>query len=102
MMILHDIADPWMEVAKIANYLGNTPVANTAFIVFALIFVISRVYVFPKYIISTAWKYRNIANYPFMTGTLVCFFALWIMHIFWSYMVCSISSFFTLLDFSSF
>ncbi|PJF19336.1 hypothetical protein PSACC_00854 [Paramicrosporidium saccamoebae] len=51
-MLLHDLSDPWMEAAKLFNYLDIQLGANICFSVFALSFVYLRDYVFPRHIIK--------------------------------------------------
>lgn len=51
-MVLHDFSDPWLECAKLFNYLRITAGANVAFGVFALSFVYLRIWVFPRHIIK--------------------------------------------------
>lgn len=51
-MVLHDFSDPWMEAAKLFNYVGTIWGANLCFVVFALSFVFLRVYIFPRHIIA--------------------------------------------------
>lgn len=54
-MLLHDLADPLMELAKIALYLKQKALPEIFLVAFALVFVYSRVYVFPRYIIADVW-----------------------------------------------
>ena len=51
-LLLHDIADPWMEIAKICFYNKLKTFSNIFFVIFASTFIYSRVYVYPRYIIT--------------------------------------------------
>jgi hypothetical protein len=52
-MVLHDMSDPLMEIAKLCLYSGQQGRANFWFASFAVTFIASRCYVYPKYIIFT-------------------------------------------------
>ncbi len=54
-LIVHDISDPIMELAKCSLYLGKKTLANISFVVFALMFFFTRLYLFPYYVIMTFW-----------------------------------------------
>lgn len=86
-MLLHDLADPLMEIAKLFNYTKCKRASNVSFLVFALTFVYTRVYLFPRHIIYAAWRFRRFFDFPFMRGTLFCFASLWCLHVFWSFLV---------------
>lgn len=51
-MMLHDFSDPWMEAAKLFNYVSIAWGANICFTVFALSFFYLRDYIFPRYLIG--------------------------------------------------
>ena len=55
MMILHDVSDPLMELAKLFNYSQFHYASNATFLAFAMSFVYLRVYIFPRHIIYAAW-----------------------------------------------
>lgn len=86
-MILHDIADPLLELAKLFNYMKQEVSANIVFFTFMCTFVYTRVYIFPKHIIYTAYRHSFLMDFPFIKATMTCFVCLWILHIIWSYMV---------------
>lgn len=48
-LVLHDFADPWMEVAKLFNYCKNDLGANICFVIFALAFWGMRLVVYPAF-----------------------------------------------------
>lgn len=50
-LILHDIADPLMEIAKLCFYNKLKILSNIFFVIFASTFIYTRVYIFPRYII---------------------------------------------------
>jgi len=44
---LHDCVDFWLELAKLALYLKASKLADTVFIIFAIIWFITRILIFP-------------------------------------------------------
>jgi ceramide synthetase len=56
-MLIHDISDPFMESAKLALYYGNQRMADVMFCVFSLVFVISRIIIYPGLIIMPSTYY---------------------------------------------
>lgn len=58
-MVLHDVADPVLEVAKLCNYFGFRLAANVVFSVFAAVFIYTRNYLFPKKILLVVWRARG-------------------------------------------
>lgn len=52
-MTLHDLADPWMEAAKLCLYQGKQRFADVFFVMFAAVFYFTRLYVFPFYVIHS-------------------------------------------------
>jgi len=61
LIIFTDVADPWMELAKVFNYGGYGLLADILLGFFTLIFIISRVVLFPTYCIKVAWdKYAYV------------------------------------------
>ncbi len=94
-LLCHDVADPFLEIAKIANYKGRAVLANVLFVVFALTFIISRNIIYPAYIVSSTFYYcfhedgRPIPNGNHIVhwtakGSLLILQAL---HIYWSFLI---------------
>ncbi|KAJ3198786.1 Ceramide synthase 3 [Dinochytrium kinnereticum] len=52
-LLLHDFADPFMEVAKMFVYMGNQKMADIFFIQFAIVFIFTRNFIYPVYVISS-------------------------------------------------
>jgi len=86
-MILHDISDPLMEIAKMFNYANNQWGANIFFVLFAGSFYYLRDWVFPRYIISATYFYARTEGYPLYWITFVSLVGLWVLHMIWSYMI---------------
>ena len=54
-MIIHDVADPIMEFAKMCIYARRQRMADVFFAIFAAVFILSRDVIFPMYLIIPAW-----------------------------------------------
>ncbi|XP_027891298.1 ceramide synthase 2a [Xiphophorus couchianus] len=85
-MLVHDASDYLMESAKMFNYAGWKKTCNFIFTVFAAVFIITRLIIFPFWIIYATGVYP-LSLYPtffgfyFFNGLLV---VLLILHIFWT------------------
>lgn len=90
-MILHDLSDPLMEIAKIFNYLNCQLGADIFFVLFASSFIYLRDYLYPSTIIKEVYENAlSKYNYPFYHVTLSCLIGLWILHIIWTFMIIKI------------
>ncbi|CAL6074353.1 Ceramide_synthetase [Hexamita inflata] len=53
---IHDISDVFLEFSKVIFYLGLENASKLTFVVFAISFIIPRVFVFPRYLIAPFWN----------------------------------------------
>nr|XP_039271543.1 ceramide synthase 2-like isoform X1 [Styela clava] len=88
-MAVHDISDIFLEGAKCFIYIKWNNFADTLFIFFALSFLISRLVIFPFWIIHTTyiksmWLFDPYPGYYFFNALLM---VLQVLHIFWSYLI---------------
>jgi hypothetical protein len=92
---LHDLSDPFMEIAKITLYSGRPKAADVLFGLFALVFIVTRNIIYPFYVIAS---YPLYGKHP--DGTMVPsddwfwpFFGslstLALLHVYWASLVCS-------------
>jgi len=91
--LVHDISDIFLEFTKMVTYLGYAAIKNGTFALFALLFFVSRLVIFPFHIIKSSLtetydtipKVRNgaIAYLVFNDLLLIlqCF------HIYWMYLI---------------
>ena len=86
-MILHDLADPFMELAKILLYAGYKGASNFFLGCFAVLFIGLRDYAFPRYIIWPTWRNLVRHQYGFRGPTIARLVALWLLHLFWTVLV---------------
>lgn len=86
-MALHDIADPWMEAAKLSVYFGHQTVGNVLFLVFTFVFIIPRVVVYVFLILipgySFLWDYGSTLLVP-IWSLLVSIF---LLNVYWSTLI---------------
>jgi len=83
-MVLHDMADPWMEAAKLALYAGHQDLANVLFAIFAAVFAISRLYYYPKFVLLGTWVFGPpVLPFGQLAGFMVLLSMLQGLHIFW-------------------
>ncbi|XP_060550778.1 ceramide synthase 3 isoform X1 [Pantherophis guttatus] len=89
-MIVHDSADIWLEAAKMFNYARWDNTCSVLFVIFAVVFFITRLILFP------CWILRASIYYPvFYTQTLVIAYFVYNgqllilqgLHLYWAYLV---------------
>nr|XP_060473788.1 ceramide synthase 3 [Panthera onca]XP_060473789.1 ceramide synthase 3 [Panthera onca]XP_060473790.1 ceramide synthase 3 [Panthera onca]XP_060473791.1 ceramide synthase 3 [Panthera onca]XP_060473792.1 ceramide synthase 3 [Panthera onca]XP_060473794.1 ceramide synthase 3 [Panthera onca]XP_060473795.1 ceramide synthase 3 [Panthera onca] len=88
-MIVHDVADIWLESAKMFSYAGWKQTCNTLFFIFSAIFFISRLVVFPFWIlyctlILPLHYLEPFFSYIFLNLQLMVLQAL---HLYWCYFI---------------
>ncbi|KAJ3113365.1 hypothetical protein HDU96_003501 [Phlyctochytrium bullatum] len=94
-LLLHDVSDPFMEIAKMFVYTGRQKFADIFFILFALVFIVTRNFIFPVYVISSAPLYgyhSDGTQIPFGRGDIfyfcvACLCVLCALHYYWAYLI---------------
>ncbi|KAJ7412982.1 Ceramide synthase 4 [Pitangus sulphuratus] len=84
-MLVHDASDYFLELAKMLHYLKWQRVCEVVFIAFAVVFIISRLVIFPLIV-----YYYFVTKLPlFPVSCLINAFlvVLQLLHIFWSYLI---------------
>lgn len=89
-MILHDVSDPLMELAKMFNYCKSLIWSSFFFGSFAISFIVLRTFIYPRYVISSVCNYARPAGYPAFVINYICLNGLWFLHIFWSFLIVKI------------
>ncbi|KAL8163692.1 UNVERIFIED_CONTAM: Ceramide synthase 5, partial [Gekko kuhli] len=92
-LCLHDVADFWLEVAKLANYAKYQRFCDSTFMLFSAIFIFTRLGIYPIWILNTTLfeSWELIGPYPswwLFNGLLVL---LQILHVIWSYFILRIA-----------
>lgn len=81
-MFLHDISDPLLELTKISNYLGRDELSQVLFSLFAVVFMGTRLWLIPRYLIYEFWLRE--ADYPWYHLSMVCFGTLCMLNCYWT------------------
>ncbi|XP_072405095.1 ceramide synthase 2-like [Chiloscyllium punctatum] len=88
-MAVHDASDYFLESAKMFNYAGWKKTCNCLFILFAIAFILTRLVIFPFWIIHCTViypleLYPAFFGYYFFNAILV---VLQLLHIFWAALI---------------
>lgn len=88
-MLVHDASDYIMECAKMFNYAGWRRTCDGLFVVFALVFIITRLVIFPVWVMYTTLYSSMEVFQPFLGYYLFNFLlvVLQVLHIFWAYLI---------------
>ncbi|KAJ8788988.1 hypothetical protein J1605_022394 [Eschrichtius robustus] len=92
-MCLHDASDFLLEAAKLANYAKYQRLCDTLFVIFSAIFVVTRLGIYPFWILNTTLfeSWEMIGPYPswwLFNGLLLI---LQVLHVIWSYLIARIA-----------
>uniref|UniRef100_A0A8C4W2S8 Ceramide synthase 3 n=1 Tax=Gopherus evgoodei TaxID=1825980 RepID=A0A8C4W2S8_9SAUR len=92
-MIVHDTADFWLESAKMFNYAHWEKTCNVLFIIFSVVFFITRIILFPFWILRgtlylpSYYSSTMVIAYFIFNGPLLILQGL---HLYWGYFVLKI------------
>uniref|UniRef100_A0A8C6LVP3 Ceramide synthase 3 n=1 Tax=Nothobranchius furzeri TaxID=105023 RepID=A0A8C6LVP3_NOTFU len=88
-MMLHDSSDILLEGAKVFNYAKWHQTANTMFVVFTALFMVTRLVIFPFWIIHCTWVYPMEKCSPFFGYYFfnMLLLVLQILHVYWSFLI---------------
>lgn len=92
-MCLHDASDFLLEAAKLANYAKYQRLCDTLFVIFSAVFVVTRLGIYPFWILNTTLfeSWEMIGPYPswwLFNGLLLI---LQVLHVIWSYLIARIA-----------
>ncbi|XP_072237222.1 ceramide synthase 2 [Leuresthes tenuis] len=88
-MLIHDASDVLLESAKLFNYARWEKTSKTLFVLFAIVFMVTRLIIFPFWLIHCTWVYP-VLYYPAFFGFYffnVMLVVLLGLHIFWAYLI---------------
>ncbi|XP_037553300.1 ceramide synthase 2 [Nematolebias whitei] len=88
-MLIHDASDVLLESAKLFNYARWEKTSSALFVLFAMVFLVTRLIIFPFWLIHCTWVYPvfyypPFFGYYFFNGMLV---VLLLLHVFWAYLI---------------
>ncbi|XP_049340817.1 ceramide synthase 6 isoform X2 [Astyanax mexicanus] len=92
-MCLHDAADVLLEAAKMANYAKSQRLCNVLFIMFALVFISSRLGIYPVWVLNSTLfeSWEIVGPYPSWWVFNALLVLLQGLHTFWSYLIVKIA-----------
>lgn len=84
-LIVHDLADHWMELAKLAKYAGYMKCCDISFVIFCLTWTYSRLGIFPSWIIysTTSEAAQLVQMFPVYYIFNFLMTLLLILHVIW-------------------
>ena len=82
-LLYHDTSDIFASLAKIVNYLGWKKSTLVSFTCLVLSWIATRLFFFPRFIMTTAWS--NLYAKPDTTQAVafVCMLSLLALHVYW-------------------
>ncbi|KAI4897948.1 hypothetical protein NFI96_019835 [Prochilodus magdalenae] len=88
-MLVHDASDVLLESGKMFNYAGWERTCNIIFVLFTIVFMVTRLVIFPFWLIHCTWVYpleqfQPFFGYYFFNAVLV---VLLLLHIFWASLI---------------
>jgi ceramide synthetase len=92
-MVIHDVSDPFLETAKMFNYLKWKRLANFVFIIFSIVFFVSRLIILPCGVTYSVFLRMKEYNYCF-EGVLffILLSILELLHLVWFAMILKVIS----------
>uniref|UniRef100_A0A3Q2UM55 Ceramide synthase 3 n=1 Tax=Fundulus heteroclitus TaxID=8078 RepID=A0A3Q2UM55_FUNHE len=88
-MLVHDASDVLLESAKLFNYAKWEKTSQGLFVVFAVVFMVTRLIIFPFWLMHCTWVYP-VDHYPAFFGYYffnVMLVVLLFLHMFWAYLI---------------
>lgn len=102
-MLIHDLADPPLHIAKMVNrqaQLATDKVAKAAFqsladslfFVFILVFYVTRLYIYPTRVLWVNYELRSAAPFSIEAMNIFCVMlsGLEVMHIYWGFLLAQV------------
>ncbi|CAL9701305.1 unnamed protein product [Knipowitschia caucasica] len=88
-MLVHDASDVLMESAKLFNYAKWEKTCNCLFLLFTVMFLCTRLVIFPFWLIHCTWVH-SCQDYPPFFGYYffnIMLLVLQALHVFWAYLI---------------
>ncbi|XP_062998250.1 ceramide synthase 3 isoform X2 [Elgaria multicarinata webbii] len=92
-IIVHDAADYWLEAAKLFNYAKWEKACNVFFVIFSIAFFITRLVLFPFWILRATLYYPTLYTDTLVAAYFVFNVQLLVLqglHLYWGYFVFNI------------
>ncbi|XP_030586663.1 ceramide synthase 2 [Archocentrus centrarchus] len=88
-MVIHDSSDILLEGAKVLNYAKYHRTANGIFVVFTAVFMVTRLIIFPFWLIHCTWVYPLELFPPFFGYYFfnIMLLVLQLLHLYWAVLI---------------
>jgi len=88
-LLVHDCADHWLEMAKIGRYIKNQKLCDVSFLGFCTVWVTTRIGIYPNWILyaSTVEAGQMLEMYSMYYLFNFLLTGLLILHLFWTYFI---------------
>ncbi|KAH0621450.1 hypothetical protein JD844_022790 [Phrynosoma platyrhinos] len=88
-LCLHDAVDVVLEAAKMANYCKFQRLCDFLFLMFAIVFIITRLGIYPLWILNTTMFElpEIVGGFPALSIFIILLLILQVLHCFWSYLI---------------
>ncbi|XDB47881.1 hypothetical protein AB1E18_001470 [Capra hircus] len=92
-LCLHDSADALLEAAKMANYAKFQKICDLLFVMFAMVFITTRLGVFPLWVLNTTLfeSWEIVGPYPSWWVFNLLLLVIQGLNCFWSYLIVKIA-----------
>ncbi|XP_020484993.1 ceramide synthase 5 isoform X2 [Labrus bergylta] len=92
-MCVHDASDFLLEAAKLANYAKYQRLCDSLFILFSVIFFITRLVIYPIWVLNSTMfeSWAIVGPYPSWWVFNVLLLVLQLLHIIWAYLIARIA-----------
>jgi len=87
-LFLHDVADVWLEAAKLTNYAKIQKVCDVLFAVFGILFFFTRLVYYPLYVAYAWFHYREAGGEGHIMKCVVTLsYLLLVLHCYWGWLI---------------
>ncbi|XP_014902430.1 ceramide synthase 2 isoform X2 [Poecilia latipinna] len=88
-MAVHDSSDILLEGGKLFNYAKWEQTANVMFVIFTIVFMVTRLVIFPFWLIHCTWVYPLERFDPFFGYYFfnIMLMVLQILHVYWAFLI---------------
>ncbi|KAB0799283.1 hypothetical protein PPYR_07163 [Photinus pyralis] len=91
-LLLHICADIFLDAAKVARYAGYQKLCDCIFAMFTVVWIVTRLCIYPFWIIRSTLTMPLTAGPPFPAYFVLngCLIVLLMLHVFWTYLILKI------------
>lgn len=92
-LVVHDCGDYWLEFAKMAKYARAQRLCDILFVIFALVWFLSRLCYYPYKVLytTTVEEWSILGPFPAFYVFNALLLLLQVLHYFWFYLICQVA-----------